>query len=35
MGFTRNLTQAEIVDQIVLTKRFFEGEGKISNLGVY
>lgn len=31
-GFSGNLTQAEIVDQVVLAKRFFEGEGKISNL---
>lgn len=31
-GFQGNLTQGEIVDQVVLAKRFFEAEGRISNL---
>lgn len=32
MGFQGNLSMAEILDQVVLSKRFFEAEGRISNL---
>lgn len=31
-GFKRSLTHGEIVDQVVLAKRFFEGEGRIANV---
>lgn len=31
-GFKGHLNQAEIVDQVVLAKRFFEKEGRISNI---
>lgn len=31
-GFKRSLTHGEIVDQVVLAKRFFEAEGRIANV---
>lgn len=31
-GFKRSLSQGEIVDQVVMAKRFFEKEGRISNI---